>query len=76
MKARDQKLNSGMELSIRVASEHVAKGDIFYHRQLSRIDAMALGGRDTKAAEQMSLVLKDSLDRTTAWLQFLRGMQD
>ena len=76
MQARDQKLNSGVELSIRVASQLVARGDISYHRQLTRIDAMVLAGRDTRAAEQMSLVLKNSLDRSTAWLQFLRGMQD
>ncbi len=51
------------------------RSDIAYYRQLDRIDVMAHNGRDTAMAKQVGIMLKESLDRSSAWLNFLRNLQ-
>lgn len=67
---------SGVELSIGVASNHVAQSDRAYHRQLDRIDYMTLRGWDTSTATRIGIGLKRVLDRDLAWLKFLQEMQE
>ena len=70
-----RRILSGLEHSIEIASNQLARSDIAYHRHLAHLETLTLHGRDTVAAERISVVLKESLAHNTAWLAFLWDAQ-
>jgi hypothetical protein len=62
---------SGFARSIEIASNQVARSDIAYHRHLAHVETMSAQGRDSVDTKRISTALRDSLDRSNAWLTYL-----
>jgi Golgi nucleoside diphosphatase len=65
--------SSALDASIEVASLHVVRTDIAYHRQLAKFEELKARGLDTSQREKIVSSLRDQLERNHAWLRSLRS---